>query len=162
MNRLLIAAFAIAFASSSLATSPAAPPSSAFVEPAYANQPTGQERAEDFGEWWRQFGDPVLDTLVGRALSQNIGIATAATRIVEARAMRRGAVAQGRPEIDLGTVAQRQRVSGYELGFPGAETANEFSAGISASWELDLFGRTRHGVQAATADLTASVEDSRT
>ena len=162
MKTLLIAVFAIAFASSSLAATPAVPPPPAFVEPVYANQPTIEERAEDFGEWWRQFGDPVLDMLVAHALSQNIDIAAAATRIDEARAIRRGAVARGRPEIDLGTIAQRQRVSGYEIGFPGPETANDFSAGISASWELDLFGRIRHGVQAATADLAASVEDSRT
>jgi multidrug efflux system outer membrane protein len=128
----------------------------------YANQPTVQEHADDFGDWWRQFGDPVLDVLVDRALAQNIDIAAAVTRIAEARATRGTAAAQGRPEIDLGVVGERQRVSGYQMGFPVPETANQFSAGVNASWELDLFGRIHKGVQAADADILASTEDSRT
>jgi NodT family efflux transporter outer membrane factor (OMF) lipoprotein len=162
VKKLFVAVSLIAIESPSLATTPSARPSPPDMAAVYANQPTVQEHADDFGDWWRQFGDPVLDTLVDRALAQNIDIAAAVTRIAEARAIRGTAAAQGRPQIDLGVVGERQRVSGYQVGFPGPETANAFSAGVNASWELDLFGRIRKGVQAADADILASTEDSRT
>jgi multidrug efflux system outer membrane protein len=162
VKKLFVVMSLVAIASPSLATTPSARPSPPDMAAVYANQPTVQEHADDLGDWWRQFGDPVLDMLVDRALAQNIDIAAAVTRIAEARAIRGTAAAQGRPEIDLGVVGVRQRVSGYQLGFPGPETANVFSAGVNASWELDLFGRIHKGVQAADADILASTEDSRT
>jgi multidrug efflux system outer membrane protein len=162
VKKLLVTVSSIAIGSPSLAATPPVRPSPPNLAAVYANQSTVQEHADDLGDWWRQFGDPVLDTLVGRALAQNIDIAAAVTRIDEARAIRGAAAAEGRPEVDLGVIGERQRVSGYEIGFSGPVTLNDLSAAVSASWELDLFGRIRKGIQAADADVLASIEDSRT
>jgi multidrug efflux system outer membrane protein len=45
-------------------------------------------------------------------------------------------------------------------GLPGVET-NIYQAGFDASWEIDVFGGTRRGIEESTADLQASIEDRR-
>ncbi|MDA8164332.1 MAG: efflux transporter outer membrane subunit [Desulfobacteraceae bacterium] len=115
-------------------------------------------------EWWRQFGDPVLDRLVTEALAANLNLATARAQLRQARALRNLAWAQLGPQVDASFSASRSRsggggVSGTHGG--GDSTVELYSAGFDAKWELDVFGGLRRGAEAAAADLGASLESLR-
>lgn len=114
--------------------------------------------------WWRQFGDPVLDDLIARALAGNKSVAIAAANIEQAA----GVMTQVRsalfPQISYGAVASRQRFSEKNAtplssSVPNPQEAFQLFAG--ASWELDLWGRIRRQSEASRADLLASVEARR-
>ncbi|MBL29220.1 MAG: RND transporter [Rhodospirillaceae bacterium] len=106
--------------------------------------------------WWRQFNDPVLDGLVTDALAANLDLATAQAQLREARAQRKLAGAQLGPSVDVSTSASRNKSSAQS---GAGAVRNLYSAGFDASWEADIFGGTRRGIEAADADVGASVEN---
>ncbi len=141
---------------------------------AEANSQTGPTDTELAG-WWSRFGDPLLDELVNRAVAQNLDVQTAAARIREARAREVVAGAAAMPELDAQTSITRQRISenaipippgaggggnGGAFGLPGTEFTT-FRIGFDASWEIDLFGRTRRSVEAARARTGAALWNRR-
>ena len=136
---------------------------------AYGAEPTDVPSVTTSSEvdarWWRSFDDPVLSSLVERVPSQNLDLKTAAERVLQGRAQRQVAASQGLPQINGQSSYSRQRVSptgiiSLELPAPGAPLEyNLFTDGLTSSWELDLFGRVRRSVEAASAELLASVED---
>ena len=105
--------------------------------------------------WWHGFGDPVLDRLVADALAANLDLAQARARLREARARRGVAGAALMPSVDASLSGSRSRSSGQR---GSGSTRELYSAGFDASWELDVFGGVRRSVEAAQADLEASVE----
>lgn len=120
-----------------------------------------QARAADpavLAQWWREFDDPVLNRLVDDALAANLDLATARAKLREARAQRLLAEAQLGPSVDASTSGNRNK-SSRQAGL--GTTSELYSAGFDASWEADLFGGLRRGVEAAEADVGASVEDLR-
>jgi outer membrane protein TolC len=97
--------------------------------------------------WWTGFDDPMLVTVVQRALQQNLDLAAAFDRVTQARAAAAEAGAQLLPtaDLDAAVTAQRQtaanefRVIGSS--FPGySRNFQEYTAGPAASWEIDLAG----------------------
>ena len=124
-----------------------------------ASQPSVASTAVD-ERWWVQFGDPVLTGLIDQAASSNINLAIANSRLAEARASRRAAIAQFGPRVDLApsVTAQRQSKNGaLPVGsIPGFKAENViFDAGFDASWELDFFGRNDSRRRQANADVAA-------
>jgi NodT family efflux transporter outer membrane factor (OMF) lipoprotein len=115
--------------------------------------------------WWTGFGDPQLTTLIEQALVSNYDLQAAASRIEEARAFRQTASALGRPQVEADGNGQRIRSSENARGFgppPGLPfEQNLYELGVSASWELDLFGRAARRREAADARVEVSVEDRR-
>jgi multidrug efflux system outer membrane protein len=111
--------------------------------------------------WWEQFGDPVLDDLVARALGGDLDLKIAAARVDEARALL-GAARRVRWPASVATV-QSDRAKGPQpdLGVADRVDSESYSAGFSTFWELDLFGRVRRGVQAAGADAEAAQAELR-
>ena len=109
-------------------------------------------------EWWRQFRDPVLDGLVADALAANLDLAAAQAQLREARARRSLAGAQLGPTVNASASGSRRRSS--EESGSGA-TMELYSAGFDASWELDIFGGLRRGLEAAEADVGASADQLR-
>lgn len=110
--------------------------------------------------WWRQFGDPVLDDLVGRALSADLDLAIAAARVEEARALL-GAARRVRWPAAIGEVA-RDYGKGPQPGVTDERVETEsYDLGFNTFWELDLFGRVRRGVEAARADAEAAAAELR-
>jgi NodT family efflux transporter outer membrane factor (OMF) lipoprotein len=104
-------------------------------------------------DWWAAFGDPVLTDLVARGLVNSPDLGAAAARVEEARATERLSRAQLSPTIGAGVpVSNGQSVSA--LGTPsdalGAQPL------LSASYDLDLFGRLRQASRAARAQALAS------
>jgi NodT family efflux transporter outer membrane factor (OMF) lipoprotein len=113
-------------------------------------------------EWWKLFNDPVLDTLIEKAYRQNLPLQIAGLRILEARAQLGIAVGNRYPQLQQASGS----VSAVELSKNSPNfsplTEDEFTnyqAGFDAAWELDFWGRFRRGIEAAEANLSASVAD---
>ena len=114
--------------------------------------------------WWKTLDDPTLTSLIERATEGSLDIRLALGRIDEA-ASRRG-IFRGEwfPSMSSVTGYQRARISDNVIQLPGTlplGTNNFYDVGLGGSWEIDLFGRIRRSVEAATAELDASVEDYR-
>ena len=109
--------------------------------------------------WWRLFNDPLLEQLIDRAVTANQSLAAADARLREARAARRGQFFDFLPVITGRASASSVKQSAN--GTPGFTVVQRnydlYDAGFDASWELDLFGRTRRLNQAARADSEAAL-----
>ena len=99
----------------------------------------------DLARWWTQFGDPLLVELVEAAQSVSPTVATAATRIAEARSARVAARSAMLPAVDAVATASRGNA---QTGVPLATLSN---SGLQMAWEIDLFG-----ARAAEADAAAA------
>ncbi len=115
----------------------------------------------ELADWWRRLEDPVLDALVTRAAQQNLDLREALARVREARALRGVAASERYPRVD--GVAAFRRAGQSENTPIGAfvPDSDDYSVGFDAAWELDLWGRVHRSVEAADADLDATVEDAR-
>jgi len=106
--------------------------------------------------WWQSFGDMQLDLLMKQALAGNLDVRIALTRIDQARAERKSTRAELLPTVNIAAGAQRN-----ENPFPGFAPGikyNLFELGFDALWEVDLFGRQRRRLEAASADLEGAGE----
>ncbi|MFM0267771.1 efflux transporter outer membrane subunit [Paraburkholderia sediminicola] len=142
----------------------------------------------EFGpEWWTLFNDPTLDSLEKQLTDANLDVAAASARLRQSRAEQHIAGAEEYPTLDgaasydrergspngilslLGvtpTGSQTQSASGSAPlgvaplpGSKGSPAYNLYQFGFDASWELDIWGRARRGVEAAKALSDASYED---
>jgi len=111
--------------------------------------------------WWTRFSDPQLDHLVAEALANNRDLTIAAARVDEFAAILAGTQSQGRPQLNYSLGAGRTRQS--ELLLPGFvdPVSSSFTTLLSASWEIDLWGRIRRETEAARANLFATEEARR-
>ena len=113
-------------------------------------------------EWWHAFGDPTLDALIARALSQSPDLAAAGARINAARAAVGGSAAATRLQLAAGGSATETRLSDNGLFPPkllGFNWYSQFDVGISASYDFDLWGRQRAAVSAAVDTQRAAEAD---
>lgn len=170
--------------------------------------------AEPIDRWWQPLDDPLLDSLIERAVAGNLDLQIAAARVLEARAARQiiaadlfpqvnstgsyshlGISRNAQPQPDTPSLAQQVAAGslsrvGSALSGAGAgagtttnplltaaasglinklqeeltevdiaRSQNLFQAGFDASWEIDVFGGIRRGVQAAEADIEATAEN---
>ncbi len=121
------------------------------------SDPAMLPRAELVQKWWTLFNDPVLNRYIEEASLNNFDLLTAIARVEETRA-RLGVATGGRlPSVDVSASVLRGMTSENNFGTGAADTF--YSNGIGASWEIDLFGRIRRSVEAATAQYQASEED---
>jgi NodT family efflux transporter outer membrane factor (OMF) lipoprotein len=109
--------------------------------------------AATLAAWWQQLGDATLDALIADALAASPDLAAARARLRESRAQRGVAAADRYPTVDL-SASRTRSSSSRETG--SGSTRDLYSAGFDASWEPDVFGGVRRGVEAADADLAAS------
>ena len=133
--------------------------------------PPGQ--SIDPARWWEAFGDPVLTRLVDRALKDNPDMAAAASRVRQARLGEIQARAQYKPMVNADANATDVKFSknaGFSslarafsggggstggVALPG-DSIQTFAVGFDASWELDVFGGGRRGVESALARSEAA------
>jgi len=109
--------------------------------------------------WWTLYRDPLLDTLVGDALAANTDIRVAVARIERARASLRGAKSDRLPQSSLGASGTYNRTSEAQ-SLPNIDRENwVLDGGLDLSYEVDLFGRVKRGVEAARGDLAAVQAD---
>jgi multidrug efflux system outer membrane protein len=116
--------------------------------------------------WWSSFQDAELNSLIERASGQNLDLEVALERVQEARAAR-GIVKSGlAPSVETAASATRNRQRVIAPVAPGSiefvpVEFNNFQGNVAASWELDVFGGIRRGLQAASADVAAAEENRR-
>jgi outer membrane protein TolC len=129
-------------------------------------------RSAELARWWSAFNDPLLDSLVERAVRSNLDLRLAEARIREARASRTVTATGAWPTVDVSGTYTRNRSSENAIGAPaqGAVVApsgganldqNLYRSGFDANWEIDVFGGVRRSVEAADATIDATVEDRR-
>jgi len=115
------------------------------------------EEAE-LGRWWSAFGDPVLDSLIDEAFQQNLSLRVAGERIAESRARRGIAVGNLFPQQQEIAGSATANKASTEAANGGTEQwFRNTEVGFNVAWELDLWGRFRRAIEAADADLEASV-----
>jgi len=105
-------------------------------------------------DWAQVFPDPALAELIRTALAENQNVLIAAARIEQAGAVLGIARADQLPTVNLGLAAGRERFA--RTGQFPAITTNLFQGSVSASWELDFWGKFRRATEAARADLLAA------
>jgi outer membrane protein, multidrug efflux system len=116
-----------------------------------------QSSAWPSADWWRGFGSPQLDSLIAQAQGGNLDLAAAVARVREADAQARIAGAALLPAIGFGSAVSRVRQpSTSTLGSSGGRTNTVYDAQISASYELDFWGKNKAVVEAAKATAQAS------
>lgn len=119
-------------------------------------------------EWWTLFEDPVLTELVERAVSENLDLRVAMSRIDEASAQL-GIARGGRvPRLDTNASYTRGRqseefsIGGTKVGsLVGVDDIDSYGVALGSGWEIDLFGRIRRSIEASKANWQASIEDYR-
>ena len=145
------------------------------VPPSYGARPADAAPAGDLARWWIYFHDPVLDSLIARALAGNLDVQRAASRVAQARAQQNGVRRSGDPQVNASGQGGYTRLSenalpsalthlgqggGSALGIPG-EGFPTFQLGFDASWEIDLFGGRRRANEAATARTDGAIWSQR-
>ncbi|EXS70684.1 MULTISPECIES: efflux transporter outer membrane subunit [Sphingomonadaceae] len=110
-------------------------------------------------DWWKLYEDPALDALVTQAFVANTDLRVASANLAKARAVLSEARAGRLPSTTLnGGAPYGDGIQGAgQSGFPGNLGDAQWSqfAGMSLSWEADLFGRVSRAIQAARADAGA-------
>ena len=124
----------------------------------YAGLPANASPSAD-AEWWRQFSDPVLESLIAEALANSKDLRLAAARVEQASAVLVQTRSPLFPQINYQAEPGRYRYSEQSttatpLGLSNPTSYTSVLAG--ASWELDLWGRVRRQSEAAQAAMLAT------
>ena len=149
------------------------------------SQPTNPRLAEiptpvELQRWWETFDDPELNRLIDRALQSNLDLQVAVQRIREARAQigiaqsglypnldgianyshsrRSEHLGSSAPAVGSGTTGSGTTVTTTGGGSSSLES-DFYQTGFTSTWEIDVFGGTRRGIEAAQANLDALIED---
>jgi multidrug efflux system outer membrane protein len=124
-----------------------------------------QPGTNSFGDlpWWEVFHDENLTNLIHIALTNNLDLRIAFTRVEQARAM----VAQARselfPQLNYAGVAGYGKIVGANNGLSpsGVGAGSVYGGDVNATWEIDLFGRIRRLTESARAQYFATEEARR-
>jgi NodT family efflux transporter outer membrane factor (OMF) lipoprotein len=123
----------------------------------------------NLAEWWGVFNDPALNQLVDIAYRQNLTVREAGFRVLEVRALRQIAVGNLFPQSQTLNGSYSRIQNSAQTGFGGGgggggiaigpgRNFDLWQTGGSLAWELDFWGRFRRAIEAADAELDASVE----
>lgn len=118
--------------------------------------------AADYRNWWKVFKDPVLDMLVDQAYRQNLSLQIAGVRVLEARAQL--GIAKGNlfPQTQqaVGSLQRTKTSESSSQSFGGVPLEiTEAQVQVSASWELDFWGKFRRNIESANALWLQSAAD---
>src|SRR6202048_1914982 len=143
-----------------------------YVRPATAPPPDSYKEAGDWkpaqpadtqprGAWWSVYRDSELDALEVQVTSSNQNLKAAFARLEQARAQMRYVRASYLPTITASASASRYRVSVNSPTYSTAHptTQNDLAIQGDLTYELDVFGRVRNSVAAASASAQASAGD---
>ena len=100
-------------------------------------------------QWWAQFGDPYLDSLVAKAIAGNVDLKILAARSTVAKAQVAEARAGGLPSVDVATGSSLQKTTGQPF-------SKQFNVGTRVSWDIDIWGQVEKGVQGQAAEFHAT------
>jgi outer membrane protein, multidrug efflux system len=112
------------------------------------------------GAWWEIFGDPELNQLEADAMAANQDLKAAVSRFEQARASANVAESALFPRIGISALEVDQRDSKHRpVGGKPDQTYDTLSVPFDFSYEIDLWGRVRRSVEAATAQAQAGADD---
>jgi NodT family efflux transporter outer membrane factor (OMF) lipoprotein len=129
------------------------------IPPAYLAAGRAPDAALPSLDWWRGFRSPELTALIEEAQVANFDIAAAVGRIVQADAQSRIAGAPLLPNVDLNASATRSRASqatGNGSGTGGGGDRVQYNVSLSASYEIDFWGKNQAALRAAEETAVAS------
>ena len=110
-------------------------------------------------DWWRLYRDPVLDGLIQEALEQNRDLAVAVARLARSQAIVNETGAAKLPDTQLALGGNYGKQSADQIVAAAqhnqADTRWAYAPSLAVSYEVDLWGRVRHLVEAARADADA-------
>ncbi|MFC6633412.1 efflux transporter outer membrane subunit [Microbulbifer taiwanensis] len=131
-------------------------------QPQLYGQVSWDPQADNISQWWRRFGDPVLDDLLAQARFENPDLRIAGLRILESRALLGIATGLKYPQLQQ-INASGAYVSEYIDGGPsdGHRDYRTGDAAFDIQWEMDFWGRFRRGIESADAAYFASVANQR-
>jgi NodT family efflux transporter outer membrane factor (OMF) lipoprotein len=117
---------------------------------------------EPLSAWWKQFRDPALDGLVQTAVDQNLDLRTAGHRLMAVQAERNVTFGNLLPDGRAVAAYSHAQIS-KNLPAIGLGTLFDFWAigPLSASWEIEFWGKNRRALESAEAEVEASQEDCR-
>ena len=105
------------------------------------------------GAWWRLYDSAELDELVSAALAANTDLRQAQANLERSQALLRQAQVARQPMVGINFDPSYQQLSAESYLHPGTlPTFGLYDTGVSVGYDLDLFGRLRRGVEAATAE----------
>uniref|UniRef100_A0A7C3Z1M0 Efflux transporter outer membrane subunit n=1 Tax=Desulfobacca acetoxidans TaxID=60893 RepID=A0A7C3Z1M0_9BACT len=147
-----------------------------YVRPEIKVEPAWQEADDNrvksalthYRSWWRAFNDPILDRLINQAYQENLNLRIAGVRVLEAWAQVGVATGQLYPQTQqiAGSVFREREsagtpLSGTSLTAPSFGGRNYWQSqlGITASWEIDFWGKFRRALESADAGFQASIAD---
>jgi NodT family efflux transporter outer membrane factor (OMF) lipoprotein len=145
---------------------PEVPTPAAFSEQVPPGRTAITPAQADLTHWWTAFNDPVLESLIARAVAGNLDLAAAASRVRQSRYQEKITGAAEWPAINAAADAvtiNSNRASaappagGPPSGFQLPAHLNLYSVGFDATWEVDLFGGVRRSIQEAKANTEAAV-----
>jgi len=136
-----------------------------FIHSAELNQENAktQRNIADINRWWNSFNDEQLIKFIDSALNQNLTLQKVSARVTQAHAEVTGLFSQLLPSGQLNSQATKAHISLQDLSgrvlnsIPGFNRNVEvFDLNASLNWELDIFGGTRRGIEAAQAEYQAA------
>lgn len=136
----------------------------------------GNTGPADYRSWWQVFNDPILDRLIDHAYRENLTLRVAGARVLEARALLGIVVGEYFPQTQQGfgsvhynrtsqgsvQAGTQQSSASQSSASPGGGSGLSFwqsQIGLTASWELDFWGKFRRAIESADAGWLASVAD---
>ena len=123
----------------------------------YTKEEAGSHR------WWEDFGSPELNGLVEKALSENFDVRKAWARVRQAKAVAEKSGAVLLPSFNYQAGAEKNRInSKTDTDTRSRHTeADVLSLGLTAGYEVDLWGRLSSGIRADRLQYRAAFEDLR-
>ncbi len=140
---------------------PASPPAQfkeqGLWQPAAGAQANNSATASVPDDWWNLFNDPVLNDLQSKLVVGNENLKAATAQVANARAVLGSTRAAQLPTVSADLQGSRSRTA--QSGNNARSTQNAVSVGLTAAWELDLWGRLAHATEGAQAQYQASADD---
>src|SRR5215210_6520537 len=130
----------------------------------FKSQTVNQPAPPIVSDWWRLYADPNLDRLIATATASNQSLQLARARVDEARALARIAASYLAPTISVNPSFARTRLSGTRANpgtgsVQGGTTINDWLMPIDLTYEVDVWGRVRRGLQSGRAQAVATADD---
>jgi len=136
------------------------------LPPSFGSARSMPAGAPDLAAWWRSLNDEELDSLVDRAVKSNLDLEIALDRLQQARTYEAVVVGDAVPTVDASAAAARGTGSDLTKGRAnqsltsadngaGLKHINKI-AGFDALWEIDLFGKFRREIEAASDETQAA------
>lgn len=138
-----------------------APVPAALSVPANWSVPADQSAQGSLARWWERLNDPLLTRLIDEGAKSNLDLATALSRLRQAREALVQARSGNLPTIGgSGSAVRNETSAGTQFNVPGANgnrvAGTAFSLGLDASYQADLFGGRARGIEAARTAAEAS------